>query len=86
MGESDFLDKYWKFSTINTDQNPLKIFNFFSKNAYLTPWKKTSSNLHESQELSGPLPKKCTNASFSCSLECPLYTGLTVESFSYTAI
>jgi hypothetical protein len=37
MGESVFLDKYWKFSTINTDQDPLKNFNFFLKNAYLTP-------------------------------------------------
>jgi len=37
MGESVFLDKYWNFSTINTDQDRLKIFNFFLKNAYLTP-------------------------------------------------
>jgi hypothetical protein len=30
-----FLDKYWKFSTINTDQDPLKIVYFFVKNAHL---------------------------------------------------
>jgi hypothetical protein len=35
--ESVFLDKYRKFSTINTDQDPLKIFNFFVKNVYLIP-------------------------------------------------
>jgi hypothetical protein len=35
--ERVFLNKYWKDSTINTDQNPLKLFNFFVKNAYLTP-------------------------------------------------
>ena len=39
MGESVFLDKYWKCS-INIDQDPLKIFNFFVKNRYLTPLKK----------------------------------------------
>ena len=37
MDETVFLDKYWKFSTINTDQDPLKIRNFFVKNAYLNP-------------------------------------------------
>ena len=37
MGETVFLDKYWKFSTINTDQDPLKIWNFFLKKAYLNP-------------------------------------------------
>ena len=37
MGETVFLDKYWKFPTINTDQDPLKIWNFFVKKAYLNP-------------------------------------------------
>jgi hypothetical protein len=41
------------FLLINSDQDPLKFFNFFVKNAYLTPLKK-SSNLHKYQELSGP--------------------------------
>ena len=40
MGESLFLDKYWKFSTINS-QDPLKISNFFVKNALLISLKKT---------------------------------------------
>ena len=31
-----FFNKYWKFSTINS-QDPLKIVNFYVKNAYLTP-------------------------------------------------
>ena len=37
MGESFFLDKYWKFSTTKTNQDPLNFFYFFVKNAYLTP-------------------------------------------------
>ena len=40
MDERDFLDKYWKFSTINTDRILSIFFNFFVKNAYLTPLKK----------------------------------------------
>ena len=56
MGASDFFgDKYWKFSTINTDQDTLKIFNFFVKNAYLTQPPLEKKNLitftHKSQEL-----------------------------------
>ena len=90
MDESVFLEKYWKFSTINTNQDPLNFIYFSVKNAYLThrrlcsqkyarnvhsehifdstqapvppPPKKTSSNLQESQELSGPLPKKLKSA------------------------
>ena len=38
------------------NEDLLKIFNFLVKNGNLTSLKKTSSNLHESQELSGPLP------------------------------
>jgi len=29
-----------KSTGLKTDQDPLKIFNFFVKNVYLTPWKK----------------------------------------------
>ena len=41
MGESEFFDKYWKFSTINTDQNPLKNFNFFCQKCIPHLLKKT---------------------------------------------
>jgi hypothetical protein len=37
MGESVFLDKYWKFSTINTASILSKNGYFFVKNAYLIP-------------------------------------------------
>jgi hypothetical protein len=57
MAESVFVNKYWKFSTFNTDQDPFQKNYFFVKNVYLTPLK-NSSNLHESKELSGLLPKK----------------------------
>jgi hypothetical protein len=44
--------RYWKCSTIKTDN-----FFLFLCQKCVPPWK-NSSNLHESQELSGPLPKK----------------------------
>jgi hypothetical protein len=39
-------------------QDPLKFCIFFVKNMYLPPPPQKSSNLHESQELSGTLPQK----------------------------
>ena len=47
-------EKYWKFST-DTDQDTLKNVYFSVNNAYPPPYKKNSSNLQESQELSGLL-------------------------------
>jgi len=58
MGESVFFFLTNTENFLILSQDPLKIYNFFVKNAYLTPLKKNSSNLHKSQELPEPLSKK----------------------------
>ena len=100
MGESVFLDKYWKVSTIKcwsyyviceghkvimklgrtvcifvfllktvyeTQLKQIsilsKLYFFGVKIVYLTPLK-NSSNLHEFQKLSGPLPKNWNQSKY----------------------